>query len=280
MKLDTAKKELELCCKELSKSGVQFDDKWDNINDVVFSKHGSGKGVPDIAVMGQIDPENPNGAYLQITIAWEPRYFLQPQLKVKPAKYNPQSGLSRKEFVENVFGLKFGANVFDTIQHGPLDFKDSDAVVWRPLSAPVCGIGEVQLFQGEEKKLNLISLCTTDSPSPKEKDEATAKTKCAKSLVSIAAWLGLTPADFETNEKTEDKTGAFAYKETTIESVWFKDGFQIEVRCGWSKMKDSGDILLTPTSIGFRILGKQPIANPQQKDAIGKWLVEKSKMHI
>ena len=254
--LAAARKELDACCKELSKYGIRFDEKWNDLNEAVFEKHGSGRGVPEIVATGQVDPNNPNGSLMSITVLWDLRYFLQPQLKVKPAKYNPKSELSKKEFVENVFGLKFGENIFDTIKRGPLDFQDSDALASRILSAPVCGIDEVQLFQGEEKKLNLISLVSSSVSAPKEKDEASAKTKCAKSLASIAGWLALAPTDFETTEKTMDSERGVPSTDTTVESVYFKDGFQIEIRCGWSKIKDSGDILLTSPCIYFRTLAK------------------------
>lgn len=255
--LAAARKELDACCKELSKYGIRFDEKWNDLNEAVFEKHGSGRGVSEIVATCQVAPNNPNGSLMSITVSWDLRYFLQPQLKVKPAKYNPKSELSKKEFVENVFGLKFGENIFDTIKRGPLDFQDSDAFVSRILSAPVCGIDEVQLFQGEEKKLGLISLFSISSVSaPNEKDEASAKTKCAKSLASIAGWLALAPTDFETTEKTKDSECGIPSTDTTVESVYFKDGFEIEILCGWSKIKDSGDILLTRPSINFRTLAK------------------------
>ena len=265
MNLAAARKELESCCKELSKSGVAFDKEWDGQGGVFINKHGRGRGVDDMMVSGQIDPENAQGVIMQIMIAWNLRFFLQPTLKVNPAKYKPESELTRKEFVENVFGLKFGENVFDTIKRGPLDFKDSDALVSRILSAPVCGIDEAGMFQGEENKLALVSLCRSSYDPPVEKNVAAAKARCDKELASVADWLGLAPKDFQTTEKTEDKGGkanafgvvAPASKETTLKSEYFKDGFQIEVHCGWAEMKDSGEILFTLPSIYFRNLSGQ-----------------------
>lgn len=254
MKFAAAKKELDACCKELSRSGLSFDKDWKETGEVLVQKQGSGRGVDDVLLMGQVDPENDQGFILEIAIAWNLRFFLQPVLKARPSKYDPESGLERKEFVEKVFGLKFGENVFDTIKRGPLDVKDSDSFVSRILSAPVCGIDEVMLFQnGSNGKLIQISLLRSQYAPPRVKDVADAKARCGKELASIADWLGLATADFKTTEKTEDK-GA---KETVLKSEYFKDGFQIEVCCGWSEMKDSGEMLFTPPGICFRFFPVQ-----------------------
>jgi len=121
MKPKAGRAELDACCAELSKYGIVFPDDWREENGGrILNKVGTGPGVSSAHIQGDIEvtrydektEKEIKGVMISIDIGWD----LRPPVSPKTMPYNPQSGLSRREFVENVFGVKFGKAIPDTLK--------------------------------------------------------------------------------------------------------------------------------------------------------------------
>ena len=261
MKFDSAKKELDACCKELSKFGLTFDEEWEETDDVLAQKHGNGRGVDDIAVQCQIDEENEQGVILQITIAWNLRELLHnPQpVHIKTAAFNPKAEVSRMTFAEKAFGVKFGQDLSKSVK---LDRFDEEILkeqanlgalignsYWleRKLSSPFHGFGTINFVVDgpSEKRLQSISLFPSEYAA-KSVDAEKAAHK--KTLSGMGKWLGID--DFNTTETTnvqkvderiDENTVVKAGKTVILDSISESGGLKVKLRSIIS-VPDKGDI--------------------------------------
>ena len=142
-------------------------------------------------------------------------------LKVKPGNYTPGGKLTRREFVEKTFGVKFGAEIDQYVKPGD-SFDDEIGVLTKKLSAPVCGLKDALLF-ASDGKLDRIQL-VPQSPAKREAGLKATKARLAKFDKTVGKWLGV--KSFETKESMEgEREGSKAWR---ISSVFGEDGLNLE----------------------------------------------------
>ena len=147
MKPSGGKTELDKCCSDLAKYGIVFPDEWRDQGDGRLEKVGSGPGVSVIHIQGNLqgsryDEKSGNekkGVLLTIDLSWGDIDVVT--VSSKAGKYTGKSNLTRREFVENAFGVKFGEEIPAGVRKG-CKYND-DRLVTTQLAQPVCSRGYV-----------------------------------------------------------------------------------------------------------------------------------------
>ena len=236
----TVKTELEACCKELTaKYNIKFGD-WTE-EDGEIGKDGGGEGV-NVRVAATLDSPEENakktGATLMVGVSWDSN-FIHPAISVKAGNYNAKSGKTRREFIENAFGMKFGEPLPEYIKAEKEE--ESVGVVIRRLSAPVCGCSQAILGLAYKGKLSGMCLMPAiDRRSEKVADAAhrLAKTKAAEICAAIEKWLGIAPLKIK--EGLEGADGAVYIGGKPITASYEEGDICIIVKAGVVENKTEG----------------------------------------
>ena len=128
-------------------------------------------------------------------------------LKVKPGNYSPRGKLTRREFVEKTFGVKFGEKIDKYFTPGESS-GSAVAAVPRKLSAPVCGLKDARLISIDGKLIGIDFGAA--QASKRESGTKSIKARLDKFSQSVGKWLGI--KSFEPND--------FAIGESEGEKVW------------------------------------------------------------
>lgn len=118
-------------------------------------------------------------------------------LKVKPGNYTPGGKLTRREFVEKTFGVKFGEEIAKYAKPGDGFDPDMGGVLPKRLSAPVCGRKDALLF-ASNGKLESIQL-VADGPAKRGAGIKASKARMTKFSQGVGKWLGI--KTFETHDE-------------------------------------------------------------------------------
>lgn len=236
MKPSGGKAELDKCCADLAKYGIIFSDEWKDHGDGWLEKEGRGLGVSSILIRGNLqgslcDEKSGNekkGVLLAIDLTWGDNDVVA--VSFKAGKYTGKSNLTRREFVENAFGVKFGEEIPTGVRKSS-KYND-DRLVTTQLAQPVCSIGYVAFYCDNDRRLSSIDL---------DKDIAARSMKGAepeygKLCREVKTWLGID--SFE----TKDTNGNFMSKEGKTLPMYlgrvssFEDGsIRVEVKMSvWS----------------------------------------------
>ncbi|MBO6067492.1 MAG: hypothetical protein J6P80_04995, partial [Kiritimatiellae bacterium] len=109
-------------------------------------------------------------------------------LKIKPGNYTPGGKLTRREFVEKTFGVKFGEEIAKYAKPGD-GFDPDMGVLSKRLSAPVCGRKDALLF-ASNGKLESIQL-VADGPAKRGAGIKASKARMTKFSQGVGKWLGI-----------------------------------------------------------------------------------------
>ena len=142
-------------------------------------------------------------------------------LKVKPGNYSPGGQLTRREFVEKTFGVKFGTEIGKYVKPGD-SFDSEMGVLSKKLSNPVCGRKDALLF-ASGGKLDSIQL-VPQSPAKRELGINATKARLAKFNKAVSKWLGVASFETHENEEGESEKG----KAWRISSVFEEEGLKVE----------------------------------------------------
>ena len=141
-------------------------------------------------------------------------------LKVKSGNYTPGGKLTRREFVEKTFGVKFGDKLDKYIAHNAA----TDTAGWsvntrsRQLASPVCGRKEVMFFMSRSGELESIHFGPTRMPK-REANLKAVKARLDKFSKEVGKWLGIKA--FELQETTKGTCNVFA-------RVFEENGLRVE----------------------------------------------------
>lgn len=210
MKPTAAQKELDDCCKELAKLGIKFPADWD-IDGSKYKKEGSGEGVY-VQLQGDVEStryipgksdKTVKCAVFSIDVAWD-LLATNSKMQVKQGNYSPKSGITRREFIERSFGVKFGEPISKYVKIGKneAELVALSGYIVRDLSAPVCGCRNIRFHTGE-KMLSFELLGNIRAHKVKSADAARASIE--KSCGLLEKWLAL--ESIEIKEKKERKSG-------------------------------------------------------------------------
>ena len=152
MKSDKGRREFDLCCAELEKYGISFQDRRiekDGASQSLY-RSGHGDGV-QVQVSGWVGA---NETSMDIRVWWDGVDV--DALKTRTGNYSVRSGVSRQAFLENVFGVKFGAEVPARIRKENR-FNDERDVQAR-LAQPVCGMYDIRFECDESSRLECLHI--------------------------------------------------------------------------------------------------------------------------
>ena len=157
MKSDKGRKEFDLCCAELEKYGIRFND-WCIEKDGAsqsINRSGRGNGV-QVQISGWVGATE---TLMDVHVMWDGVDL--DALKTRMGNYSVKSGISRQVFLENVFGAKFGQEVPDRIRKANR-FADDRNVQTR-LAQPICGMNDILFYCDESARLESINIFAGDS---------------------------------------------------------------------------------------------------------------------
>ena len=179
----TARKELDLCCKELARNGIRFQN-WEVENDGKrFCRRGEGEDV-FVIVFLDADGNKKTAASISIAVNWQ---GVDSWITPKDEKFKAKGNLTRKAFVEDVFGMKFGEEI-------PVDVKTGSG----KLSSPICGLTKIVILPDpDSRKLWGVRL---DGQGRAAKKSADAKPDFAGLCKDVKKWLGFARYDKENEE--------------------------------------------------------------------------------
>ena len=218
MKPAAAKKELDDCCKKLAKY-----DGLDGLVSASWVSDGSGlkKELSDgnsayVQIQGDTDfdwclpsGKATKGAFFSITVSWDLDALNRKPFAVTRGDYVPGKGMSRREFIEKVFGVKFGEDLFKHITKGKDDdeyLKMGAGCVIRKTSSPVCGFVTVRFDLTSDGRLCGIDLLPDMKANGRNLSEEKAKLSAEASLDKVRSatgkWLGIEP--FEAKDTVDD----------------------------------------------------------------------------
>lgn len=202
--IDTARKELDLCCKELARNGIRFQD-WKVENEGRrFCRRGDGEDV-SVNVFLDADNDKKKVASISIAVNWQ---GVDSWIVPKDEKFKAKSNLTRKAFVENVFGMKFGEEL-------PVGVNPGSG----KLSSPICGLAKIFILPcPESRKLWGLRL---DGQGRAAKKSADVKPEFAGLCKGVRKWLGFSRYDKENEEMFNSRAHYIVstYNDKTIEVV-------------------------------------------------------------
>lgn len=217
MKPAAAKKELDDCCKELAKY-----DGLDGLVSASWVSDGSGlkKELSDgnsayVQIQGDTDFDRclpsgkaTKGAFFSIAVSWDLDALNRKPFAVTKGDYVPGKGVSRREFIEKAFGVKFGEDIFKYITK---EKDDSQAMelsrcVIRKLSSPICGFATVRFDLTSAGRLCGIDFLPHGKANGGNLSEEKARLSAEASLDKVRSatgkWLGIEP--FEAKDTVDD----------------------------------------------------------------------------
>ena len=238
MKPAAAKKELDDCCKELAKydglSGLASSN-WVSDGSTFKKEWSDGNGTY-VQIQGVVEftknlpsGKTTTGAFFLITVGWDLESINRKPFAVTRGDYVPGKGMSRREFIEKAFGVKFGEDLFKYITKGKNDdeyLKIGSGCVTRKPSSPVCGFATVRFDLTSDGRLCGIDLLpdlkAKGGNLSEEKARLSAEASLDKVRSAAGKWLGLSP--FEAKETVDDgaetkvvgKSAAFDEGDITI----------------------------------------------------------------
>lgn len=202
--VDIARKELDLCCKELARNGIRFQD-WEVENDGKrFCRRGEGEDV-SVNVFLDADNDKKKAASISIAVNWQ---GVDSWIVPKDEKFKAKGNLTRKAFVENVFGMKFGEKL-------PVDVNPGSG----KLSTPICGLTKIFIMlDPKSRKLKALRL---DGQGRAAKKSADAKPEFAGLCKDVRKWLGFARYDKENEEMFNNMAHYIvsSYNDKSIEVV-------------------------------------------------------------
>lgn len=213
MKPPAAKKELEDCCKELTKRGIKFPADWD-VAGSKYQKEGTGDGV-SVQLQGDVEStryvstgKNNKAvkcAVFSVDVNWS-LLTVQSQMSVKQENYSGKSGITRREFIERCFGVKFGEPISKYVKTGKQEAEmvAASGLIVRGLSAPVCDRREIR-FEAEKKIRSLELLGKLRAQKVKNAD--VAKASIEKSCKLVEKWLESGPLEIKEKRKDGETLG-------------------------------------------------------------------------
>ena len=260
MKPSVGKTELDKCCSDLAKYGIVFPDEWRDQGDGHIDKEGSGPGVSFIHIQGDLqasryDEKSGNekkGVLLTIDLSWGDIDVVTASSKDK--KYTGKSNLTRREFIENTFGVKFGEEIPAGVRKNS-KYND-DRLVTIQLAQPVCSIGYVTFACDKDKKLSSISLDKRISARSMKGTEPEYGKLCRE----IKTWLGIDSLE------TKDTDVSFRLNGETVSVLRrvssFEDG---NIRAEVDVMDPEGSAKLGEKGASLSITIRLPMENQQKR---------------
>ena len=206
MKPDAAKKELELCCAEFGRYGISFPKKWTSSDGGnLLQKLGRGDWGTEVHVRGILattrwleSGKKMSGASIDILVRWNgfDWYTITPKL----GNYNPQRKLTRREFIEQVIGVKLESQLQSEI-NGSVYEQNAMVNTSVKLVPSLLGMASAEIkcskSTKEVKGINLyIGKCDLIQ------DSAAAKKECIKMCDRLKKWLCIDALAVE--EETSD----------------------------------------------------------------------------
>lgn len=247
MKSDKGRREFDLCCAELEKCGISFQD-WHIEKDGVsqsLNRSGHGDGV-QVQISGWVGASE---TIMDIHVMWDGVDL--DALKPKTGNYSVKRGVSRQVFLENVFGLKFGEKVPDRIRKGSR-FNDDRHVETR-LAQPVCGMYDIQFDCDESARLVRINIFSGDPDALQHLINTAESSKLksiSKSVEKRMKEMILPSVSFRPPETIIDAVGFFKKASIDLdrsESSVDQRGFQFILQLDKAADGAAGDAPVIPT---------------------------------
>ena len=206
-KPDIARKELDLCCRDLEKNGIVFQKEWDTSGgEGILEKRGHGDGVSEVIVRGDLNAKlygSRAGASIEIQVYWD--VYLadigsSDMITPKAGTYDPNGKITRQVLVENAFGIKFGTKVPDKLiepfkerlRKGGVDIeKFTSGMHEYPtrMSRSILGMNAISLVcSGPSEEICGVSLARRGTTM---KASADVKREFAKLRKDVEKWLGV-----------------------------------------------------------------------------------------
>ena len=233
-KLEVAKKELNECCKILAKfDGMEglMAAGWQESNDNHCQKEYAANCVTIYLEADAGSRELPNGKmekFVRLTIGvfWNLTIMQRQPIFVKSCDFAPDKGISRREFVEKAFRVKFGEEIGNSIKLDAEDDKSFFTPIMRNFALPFFGCNKALFFASSSGKLQAILLLPPNTATKKSADLSARQARLKKVCDGLGKWLG--SASFG-----EAKGG-----EKRIASRLEDDGIIVEAACESIKKPD------------------------------------------
>ena len=240
-KFDTVKKEVEACCKEFSVFGITFREIQEN--DPEFSAYGRGPGILGMHIIGRVGQRYDErgksrvGATLSIEFNWNLDFK---PINVKVANYSTKSGISRKDFIEKTFGMKFGEAIVKYIEINDEDRKhlkeqlsENSKNVYRHTSSPICGFNGVLFYLDNQDSMRIKGIGFSNWAQ--EKDMAAAKARFEDVCTAVGKWLGIDSFDTKKDVSTFEDNGLrvtirnFVMKNKSAKQASWSSGIDVDI---------------------------------------------------
>ncbi len=236
MKPSDGKAELDKCCSELAKYGITFPDEWRDQGEGRVDKEGNGSGISLIHIQGDLQAirrderssKEIKGVLLTIDLSWGDSDVDAYSPKV--GKYIAKNNLSRREFMEKCFGVKFGEAIPDVVRKGSR-YNNNRLVIAK--SAPsICGMNDLSFYCDSDGKLGSIILGRHITPRNIKGAEPEYGRLCGE----VKSWLEID--SFETKDISENfvtKKGATRPMRSGRVSSFEDESIRVEVEISvWS----------------------------------------------
>ena len=232
-KFDAVKQEVEACCREFSVFGIIFREKQENAPE--FSAYGRGPGIEGMDIRGSVGERYDErgrarvGARLTIEFNWNLDFK---PINVKIANYNTKFGISRKDFIEKTFGMKFGESIVKYIE---LNNEDRERLsengkyniyyVYRYISSPICGFNAVYVYLDNKDNMRIKGIDFVNREQVK--DMAAAKARFENVRTALGKWLGIDSFDMKEDDKSLDSN---KNESVSIVATFEDKGLRVKIR--------------------------------------------------
>ena len=143
-------------------------------------------------------------------------------LKVKQGNYTPRGKLTRREFVEKAFGVKFGEELAKYVK--PDNDGDADlGVMHKKLASPVCGLKDALFFVSRSGELERIQL-SPQSPAKREQGIKATKARLDRFSQTAGKWLGIKSFESQESIVGDSEEG----KAWNLARVFEEDGLKVK----------------------------------------------------
>ena len=143
-------------------------------------------------------------------------------LKVKQGNYTPRGKLTRREFVEKAFGVKFGEELAKYVK--PDNDGDADlGVMHKKLASPVCGLKDALFFVSRSGELERIQL-SPQSPAKREQGIKATKARLDRFSQTAGKWLGIKSFEPQESIVGDSEEG----KAWNLARVFEEDGLKVK----------------------------------------------------